>query len=125
MEDIELLIREAHQRNLRVILDIALNHTSAQVSWNNISSETISVNQCSKHEWFQTSRRARKDPNLGKRDWYFWSQGKLDEHGNRVPPNNWESTFTGARSTDSTSGSSLHTDPFHGRFGLGIRRNSG
>ena len=32
MEDLELLIREAHRRNLRIILDIALNHTSAEVS---------------------------------------------------------------------------------------------
>ncbi|XHG02273.1 hypothetical protein AWENTII_005629 [Aspergillus wentii] len=78
MEDIELMVRETHRRGLKLILDIALNHTAT------------------KHEWFQTSRRARKDPSLGKRDWYFWSQGKLDEHGNRVPPNNWESTFTGS-----------------------------
>ncbi|BDD56159.1 hypothetical protein MAP00_001636 [Monascus purpureus] len=78
MEELELLIRETHKRDMKIILDIALNHTSSE------------------HEWFQTSRRARKDPSLGKRDWYFWSPGKRDEHGNRVPPNNWESTFTGS-----------------------------
>ncbi|PKX98967.1 glycoside hydrolase family 13 protein [Aspergillus novofumigatus IBT 16806] len=76
MQDMELLIEETHRRGLRLILDIALNHTATE------------------HEWFQTSRRARKDPSLGKRDWYFWSEGKLDEFGNRIPPNNWESTFT-------------------------------
>lgn len=32
MEDAELLIQEAHRRGLRIILDIALNHTSAEVS---------------------------------------------------------------------------------------------
>ncbi|KAF7128608.1 hypothetical protein CNMCM5793_003396 [Aspergillus hiratsukae] len=78
MQDVELLIQETHRRGLRLILDIALNHTATE------------------HEWFQTSRRARKDPSLGKRDWYFWSEGKLDEFGNRIPPNNWESTFTGS-----------------------------
>ncbi|KAL5694739.1 hypothetical protein EMGR_002168 [Emarellia grisea] len=78
MQDMELLIEETHRRGLRLILDIALNHTATE------------------HEWFQTSRRARKDPRLGKRDWYFWSEGKLDEFGNRIPPNNWESTFTGS-----------------------------
>ncbi|KEY75353.1 alpha glucosidase [Aspergillus fumigatus] len=82
MQDMELLIEETHRRGLRLILDIALNHTATEYS--------------SKHEWFQTSRRARKDPRLGKRDWYFWSEGKLDEFGNRIPPNNWESTFTGS-----------------------------
>ncbi|GIJ98560.1 hypothetical protein Aspvir_000678 [Aspergillus viridinutans] len=78
MQDMELLIQETHRRGLRLILDIALNHTATE------------------HEWFQTSRRARKDPSLGKRDWYFWSEGKVDEFGNRIPPNNWESTFTGS-----------------------------
>ncbi|GIC85293.1 glycoside hydrolase family 13 protein [Aspergillus udagawae] len=78
MEDMEFLIQETHRRGLRLILDIALNHTATE------------------HEWFQTSRRARKDPSLGKRDWYFWSEGKLDDFGNRIPPNNWESTFTGS-----------------------------
>ncbi|EAW14025.1 alpha-glucosidase [Aspergillus clavatus NRRL 1] len=78
MEDLELLINETHDRGLKLILDIALNHTATE------------------HEWFQTSRRARKDPSLGKRDWYFWSEGKRDESGNRIPPNNWESTFTGS-----------------------------
>ncbi|GFG04169.1 oligo-1,6-glucosidase [Aspergillus udagawae] len=81
MEDMEFLIQETHRRGLRLILDIALNHTATE--------------HVSKHEWFQTSRRARKDPSLGKQDWYFWSEGKLDDFGNRIPPNNWESTFTG------------------------------
>lgn len=94
MEDVELLIRETHQRNLRIILDIALNHTASTVSI--IFIEILILPLISpKHEWFQTSRRARKDPSLGKGDWYFWSEGKLDAHGNRVPPNNWESTFSG------------------------------
>lgn len=32
MEDVELLIREAHQRGLKIIFDIALNHTASNVS---------------------------------------------------------------------------------------------
>lgn len=32
MEDLELLIREIHKRNMKIILDIALNHTSSEVS---------------------------------------------------------------------------------------------
>ncbi|OJJ42750.1 hypothetical protein ASPZODRAFT_20275 [Penicilliopsis zonata CBS 506.65] len=78
MEDMELLISETHKRDMKIILDIALNHTSSE------------------HQWFQTSRRSRKDRSLGKRDWYFWSEGKVDETGKRIPPNNWESTFTGS-----------------------------
>ncbi|KAJ5666781.1 hypothetical protein N7462_011190 [Penicillium macrosclerotiorum] len=78
LEDFELLVKEAHNRDLRIILDIALNHTS------------------SAHKWFQESRKSRKNPGLGKGNWYFWNPGKLDENGDRLPPNNWESTFTGS-----------------------------
>ncbi|KAJ5805177.1 hypothetical protein N7474_011064 [Penicillium riverlandense] len=78
MEDMELLVQETHNRGLKIVLDIALNHTADT------------------HEWFQTSRRARKNPRLGKRDWYFWSPGKPDGQGKPVPPNNWESTFAGS-----------------------------
>jgi alpha-glucosidase len=57
----------AHQRGLRVILDLVLNHTSDQ------------------HPWFIESRSSRDNP---KRDWYIWRDGK-----NGGPPNNWNATF--------------------------------
>ncbi|KAJ9210371.1 CAZyme family GH13 [Paecilomyces variotii] len=78
LEDLELVIRSAHERGLRIILDIALNHTSFQ------------------HEWFQASRRSRRTPNGPKKNWYIWNPGKIDNDGNRIAPNNWESAFGGS-----------------------------
>ncbi len=53
LSELERFIGEAHQRGIRVIADLVMNHTSAD------------------HEWFQ---EARSDPNSPKRDWYVWSQ---------------------------------------------------
>ncbi len=65
LEDFDLLVEEAHRRNLRVILDLVLNHTSDQ------------------HIWFQESRQNQSNP---RADWYLWQ-----EH----IPNNWQSVFGG------------------------------
>ncbi|MBG9587234.1 alpha-glucosidase [Cytobacillus firmus] len=51
MEDFKNFISEAHQRNIRVIIDLVLNHTSSE------------------HQWFQESKSSRNHP---KRDWYIW-----------------------------------------------------
>lgn len=72
LEDFDEFIAKCHDNNLRVMLDFIPNHTSVE------------------HEWFQKSRR-RED---GFDDWYIWHPGKLDESGNRVPPNNWASDFS-------------------------------
>ena len=60
----------AHQRAIRVVLDLVLNHTSHE------------------HSWFVESRSSRDNP---KRDWYVWRDG---EDGG--PPNNWHSRFGGS-----------------------------
>ena len=60
--------RGAKKRNIRVIMDMVLNHTS------------------DKHPWFEESKNSKTN---AKRDWYVWRDGK----GQGVPPNNWESVF--------------------------------
>lgn len=65
LADVEELINQVHQREMCIILDLVLNHTSDQ------------------HPWFKESRSSRENP---KRDWYIWRSGK----GNRSP-NNWKS----------------------------------
>ena len=70
LEDFDNLLAEAHQRGIRIILDLVLNHTSSQ------------------HPWFLESRRSRDNP---KRDWYLWRDAKP----NGRPPNNWASVFGG------------------------------
>lgn len=74
LEDCERLIAETHKRGLRIIFDLVINHTSDQ------------------HRWFKESRSSKQS---AKRDWYIWRPAKYDEHGNRQPPNNWRSNFTG------------------------------
>jgi len=68
MDDFDRLVREARQRNIRVIMDYVANHTSDQ------------------NAWFLESRSSRDNP---KRDWYVWRDGK----GPGQPPNNWLSWF--------------------------------
>jgi oligo-1,6-glucosidase/alpha-glucosidase len=63
MTEVEDLIQAIHDRGMRILLDLALNHTSIQ------------------HPWFQQSRSSRDNP---KRDWYIWRDGK-----GKHPPNNW------------------------------------
>jgi alpha-glucosidase len=68
LKDFDHLVAEAKKRNIRVIMDMVLNHTS------------------DKHPWFIASRSSKTDP---KRNWYVWRDGK----GPGQPPNNWQSDF--------------------------------
>ena len=75
MADLERLIREAHRRGIRVLLDLVMNHTSDQ------------------HPWFIESRRSRTGPYA---DRYLWRDpAGWDENGQPIPPNNWVSFFGG------------------------------
>lgn len=75
MEDMDTLILEVHSRGMRLILDLVINHTSSE------------------HKWFEESRSSKTNP---KRDWYIWKPAKYDAQGNRHPPNNWQSYFSGS-----------------------------
>ena len=68
LADFDKLLAEAKKRNIRIIMDMVMNHTS------------------DKHPWFIESKSSRNNP---KRDWYVWRDGK----GPGIPPNNWESVF--------------------------------
>lgn len=70
LEDFDALVKEAHLRNIKIIIDWVPNHTSDE------------------HEWFLESRSSRDNP---KRDWYIWRDAKPDGS----PPNNWGSHFGG------------------------------
>jgi len=69
--DFSSLISGAHQRGLRVIIDMVLAHSSDD------------------HAWFKQSRHDRTNP---KADWYVWADPKPDG----TPPNNWLSVFGGS-----------------------------
>jgi alpha-glucosidase len=68
MADFDRLVAEARKRNIRIIADLVLNHTS------------------DKHPWFLQSSSSRTNP---RADWYMWQDGKGIGH----PPNNWQSLF--------------------------------
>lgn len=70
MEDFDRLLQEAHQRDLKIIMDIVVNHTSTE------------------HEWFQQSRSSKDNP---YRDFYIWKDSV--EGGE---PSNWISKFGGS-----------------------------
>src|ERR1700761_995329 len=73
MADFGTLVAEAKKRNIRVIMDYVINHTSDQ------------------HPWFKESRSSRSNP---KRDWYVWRDGKGETATDKgQPPNNWQSWF--------------------------------
>jgi alpha-glucosidase len=71
MEDLKTLLQQAHQKNMKIIMDLVPNHTSDQ------------------HDWFKASRSSRDNP---KRDWYIWKDPAKDGG----PPNNWISEFGGS-----------------------------
>jgi alpha-glucosidase len=87
LQDFDRLQAEAKKRNIRIVLDMVLNHTS------------------DKHTWFLESTSSRSNP---KSDWYVWNSGvpatspgvtayrKRFAHEGMVPPNNWESLFGGS-----------------------------
>lgn len=68
MEDVDLLLAEAKKLNLKIMLDLVINHTSDE------------------HVWFQ---KALADKNSPYRDYYIFKEGK-------EPPNNWRSIFGGS-----------------------------
>jgi alpha-glucosidase len=70
LADFTTFVQEAHARDIRVILDLVLNHTSDQ------------------HPWFRESRASLDNP---RREWYVWRDGK-----DGGPPNNWASIFGGS-----------------------------
>lgn len=73
MVDCEKLIQETHNREMYVVFDLVLNHTSDQ------------------HPWFLESKSNRDNP---KRDWYIWRDGQ--KPGGKKPPNNWKAMVGGS-----------------------------
>ncbi len=68
MADFERLLTEAHRREMKIIMDLVVNHTSDQ------------------HPWFAASRSSRDNP---YRDYYIWRNGR-----DGCEPNNWGGHFT-------------------------------
>lgn len=70
MEDFDRMLKGMHERGIRLVMDLVVNHTSDE------------------HPWFIESRSSKNNP---YRDYYFWREGK-----NGKEPNNWGSCFSGS-----------------------------
>ncbi|SDJ35704.1 glycoside hydrolase family 13 protein [Salimicrobium halophilum] len=71
MEDMDRLLEEAHSRDLKIVMDLVVNHTSDE------------------HPWFVESKSSKDNQ---YRDYYIWKDGKADGG----PPTNWGSIFSGS-----------------------------
>lgn len=68
-ETFERLVSEMHKRDLKIIMDLVVNHTSDE------------------HPWFKKAKTSKKNEYY---DYYIWRKGKKSG-----PPNNWQSVFSG------------------------------
>lgn len=70
MEDFDEMLRTAHEKGIKLVMDLVVNHTSDE------------------HPWFVESRKSKENP---YRDYYIWREPK-----NGKEPNNWGSCFSGS-----------------------------
>lgn len=70
MDDFDKMLEEIHKRDMKLVMDLVVNHTSDE------------------HEWFKKALAGDKK----YKDYYFFRKGK----GDGVPPNNWTSFFSGS-----------------------------
>ena len=76
LADLDELIAELHARDMKLVMDLVVNHTSDE------------------HPWFAESRSSRDNP---KRDWYWWRDARpgMTPGTPGAEPTNWESHFSG------------------------------
>ncbi len=72
MEDFKEMLDGMHERGIKLVMDLVVNHSSDE------------------HYWFQESKKSKDNP---YRDYYIWRKGR-GKNGKK-PPNNWTSRFTG------------------------------
>lgn len=77
LADVDELIAEAKKRDMKILMDLVVNHTSNM------------------HAWFLESRSSKTNP---KRDWYIWKKPKFASDGTPEPPNNWAQILGDANS---------------------------
>ena len=70
MEDFDRMLATAHEKGIKIMMDLVVNHTSDE------------------HKWFIESRKSTDNP---YRDYYIWRPAKEDGS----LPNNWGSCFSG------------------------------
>ena len=77
IEDFKALLDAAHQKDMKIITDLVLNHTSDE------------------HPWFLAAKDPQHKDHHKYHNYYIWHKPKYDEHGKRVLPTSWVSWFGG------------------------------
>ncbi|KAF5376935.1 hypothetical protein D9615_007297 [Tricholomella constricta] len=91
LADWDNLLKGVHDRGMKLMMDLVVNHTSDEVS--TMLAQPLAPIAKEMHEWFVQSKSSKENP---KRDWYIWRPPKFDAAGQRQPPNNWRSVFQGS-----------------------------
>ena len=75
MEQFDKLLDEMHKRDLKLVMDLVVNHSSDE------------------HKWFERSKESRDNEYS---EYYIWRDPKVGINGEKMPPNNWLSFFSGS-----------------------------
>jgi len=78
LEDFKKLIEEAHSKEMKIITDLVLNHTSDE------------------HPWFEAAKDPSHPEHSKYHDYYIWQKAKKDADGNPLIPTRWLSWFGGS-----------------------------
>ena len=92
--DVDNLIAELKKRDMKLMMDLVVNHTSDEVFYPTILVSCFSLTS-NQHMWFQESRKSRDSP---FRDWYIWKKPRRSSTGAPLPPNNWSMILGDANS---------------------------
>src|SRR5690349_4413893 len=77
LDDLDALVAGLHERGMKLVMDLVVNHTSDE------------------HAWFEESRSSKENP---KRDWYWWRPPRAGHEPGQpgAEPTNWQSFFSGS-----------------------------
>ncbi|KAK4223894.1 glycoside hydrolase superfamily [Podospora fimiseda] len=92
LSDLDTLIKTCHSHNLKIIMDLVINHTS------------------SLHPWFIESSSSKTNP---KRDYYIWKPPRYSPSGDILPPTNWRSYFSSSTWTFSPQTQEYYLHLYH------------
>ncbi len=78
LDDFKALLSEAHARNMKIIIDMIVNHTSDE------------------HPWFLAAKDPTHPDHTTFRDFYIWQPPRMNDQGNPERPTSWVSWFGGS-----------------------------
>lgn len=98
--DLTNLVSELHKRGMKLLLDLASpawNFGTDRIELMNTVFQVVNHTSDQAPQFIESAAAAPGSTSEegSKRDWYIWKKGTVNEHGERVPPNNWGAAFGG------------------------------